>query len=105
VTFVQNHNLREQVELVCLNLLQSEIAVAFSNLQLATAETRGGNAAHAAELIAKAIFGHRTVLLELREVSMEFEDEKRRLVEKAQELLEAIRMAEHRFLILLDGSA
>jgi hypothetical protein len=92
--FIQDRSSRDKAELVCIALLQSEIDFALGFLRLAEVESHGGNGAHAAELIAKAILAHRIVLQDLGSVSTEFEEEKRELEGEARRLLEAIRAAE-----------
>jgi hypothetical protein len=98
--FIQDRSFSGKTELVCITLLQSEIDVALGFLRLAEVESHGGNSAHAAELIAKAILAHRTVLQDLGGVSTEFEEEKRELDREARKLLEAIRASERQFRIL-----
>jgi hypothetical protein len=79
--------------------LQSDLDLAFSYLRLAEAETRGGNADHATELIAKAVIAHRTVLRELACISGVYQS-KRELAGEARRLLESIQSVERQFLIL-----
>lgn len=94
----------ERLEQACTTLLQSEMDLAFSYLRLAQAETRGGSAAHAAELIGKAILAHKNVVQDLAGVSMELQDLKRELAGSARELQEAIRSVQRQFSIWQDAS-
>jgi transposase len=90
----------ERAQRTCMTLLQSEIDIAFFYLRLAEAETRGGKAGHAAELMAKAILVHKTVLGELEGVSATVQEEKYELVKEARRLLESIQAVERRFRML-----
>jgi len=83
---------------LCL-MLQSDIDLAFSYLRLAEAETRGGKAAHASELMAKAVTTHRTVLREFANIPDLYES-KRELAREARRLLESIQSVERLFRIL-----
>jgi hypothetical protein len=86
------------IESLCLTL-QSHLDLAFSYLRLAEAETRGGKAAHATELMAKAVTTHRTVLREFANIPDLYES-KRKLAREATRLLEAIQSVERQFRIL-----
>ena len=86
------------VERVCLTL-QSDLDLAFSYLRLDEAETQGGKAAHATELIAKAVIAHRTVLRELV-CFPDLSERKRELAGEARRLLESIQSVERQFRIL-----
>jgi hypothetical protein len=83
---------------LCLTL-QSDLDLAFSYLRLAEAETRGGIAAHATELMAKAVITHRTVLREFANIPDLYES-KRELASEARRLLESIQSLECRCRIL-----
>jgi hypothetical protein len=76
--------------------LEAEIETALTLVRLAEAETRGGDAKHAAQLIAKAIIAYETVSRELRAFSPERQDDPELHVE-ARQLLDAIRGAERQF--------
>jgi hypothetical protein len=84
------------IEIVCLTL-QSDLDLAFSYLRLAEAETRGGKAAHATELIAKAVITYKTVERELvcipgvNENNRELTREVRRLLESIQSVERQLR--------------
>lgn len=80
-------------------MLQSDLDLAFAYLRLAEAETRGGNADHAAELIAKAVVAHRTILRDLARIS-DLNESKRELAGEARRLLESIQSVERQFRIL-----
>lgn len=98
--FSQHVEVSEQTERACLALLQGDVDQAFAFLRLAEAETHGGKAAHAAELIAKAILARETVLKDLGRMSPSFEEEKGELRNACRRLLEAIRAVERQFRIL-----
>ena len=85
-----------ETELACLALVEMEIEVAFSFLQIAESETSAGNGQHAIELIAKAVVTHNVVLQYIGNMRAEFEAEKRGLCVEARKLFEAIRAAEQR---------
>ena len=91
---------RWQAEAKRLISLQADLDIAFSFLHMAEVEIHGGNASHAAELIAKAILAHKTALKCLTSVPPGFEEEKRELQTSARRLLEAIRASERHFGIL-----
>ncbi len=86
------------IQSLCLTL-QSDLDLAFSYLRLAEAETRGGKAAHATELMAKAVITHRTVLREFTNIPDLYES-KRELKREARRLLESIQSVERQFRIL-----
>jgi hypothetical protein len=98
--FIPGRNVGSRAELTRMTLLQSEIEIAFSYLRLAGVETRDGSAAHAAELIARAILVHKTVFQDLGDLSTEFKEEKRELDRCTRELLEAIHAVEREFRML-----
>ena len=84
-----------ETEWACLALVETEIEVAFSFLQLAEVETRGGNGEDAAELIAKAVATHNLVLQYLENMRAGFEGEKHQLSVEARKLFEAIGVVKH----------
>jgi hypothetical protein len=86
------------IKTLCVTL-QSDLDLAFSYLRLAEAETRGGKAAHATELMAKALTTHRTVLREFANIPDLYES-KRELAREARRLLESIQSVERQFRIL-----
>ena len=86
---------RGAVKIMSLTL-EANLELAFSNLRLAEAETSGGKAAHATELITKAILAHRSVLQELACIPDSYEG-KRDLTAEATRLLEAIQFVERQF--------
>jgi len=86
------------IESLCL-ALQSDLDLAFSYLRLAEAETRGGNATHATELMAKAVITHRTVLREFENIP-DLHESKRELAREARRLLESIQSIERQFRIM-----
>jgi hypothetical protein len=90
---------REHADRVCLTLVQSELDLAFFNLRLAEAEIQGGKAAHATELVAKALIAYKIVLLELARITDVYE-RKRELAAEARRLLESIQSVERNFRIL-----
>src|SRR5260370_5454303 len=85
-----------ETERACLALVETEIEVAFSFLQLAERETRAGHCQQATEFIDKAVATHNVVLQYLGNMRAEFEAEKRELCVEARKLFEAIRAAEER---------
>ena len=87
-----------RVERVCLTL-QTDLDLAFSYLRLAEAEARGGKAAHASELIAKAVIAHKTVTKALAGIS-DFDENKRELAQEARRLLESVQSVERQFQVL-----
>ena len=82
--------LRKQTDLVCIAFLETDIDLAFTFLRLAAAEIRGGKAAHASQLMEKAILAHKTVIKEVDNLSVELAEEKCELHEHTQRLWEAI---------------
>jgi hypothetical protein len=74
-------------------ILQSDLDLAFSYLRLAEAEIQGGKAAHATELMVKAIITHRTVLREFVNIP-DFYETRRELAREARRLLESIQSVE-----------
>lgn len=85
------------VERACLALLQSDIDIAFSFLRLADAEARGGNAAHADELIGKATETYKNLLNRIGTVPAELEDEQHDLQRGMRSLREAIHLTTSRY--------
>jgi len=81
---------RGAVKIMSLTL-EANLELAFSNLRLAEAETSGGKAAHATELITKAILAHRSVLQELACIPDSYEG-KRDLTAEATRLLDTLRL-------------
>jgi hypothetical protein len=79
--------------------LQTDLDLAFYHLRLAEAEARGGKAAHAWELIAKAAIAHKTVTQALAGIS-DFYENKRELAQEARRLLESVQSVERQFRVL-----
>jgi hypothetical protein len=84
---------------VCLTLLQSELGLAFFQLRLEEAEIQGGRAAHASELIAKAVIARKTVRLELARITDLYQS-KLELAGETKRLLESIQSMDRKFRIL-----
>jgi hypothetical protein len=87
-----------RTEAVCLTL-QSDLDLAFSYLRLADAEIRGGKAAHATELIAKAVKTYKSVQQELVCIP-DYNGDKRELAQGVGRLWESIQSVERQFRIL-----
>lgn len=82
-----------KVERTCIVLLEAELDIALGFLRLAEAETRGGNAAHADELINKAGAAYKRLLGGLTTVSLDFQEERQMLQEGIRKLQDSIRAA------------
>ena len=79
--------------------LQSDLDLGFLYLRLADAEIRGGKAAHATELIAKAVTTYKSVQQELVCIP-DYDGNKRELVRGVGRLWESIQSVERQFRIL-----
>jgi hypothetical protein len=82
-----------QSELVCSELVQAEIDLAFIFLRMAETAIGIGSLTHALELIATASGTHKTALLYVGALTPEFEDEKRKLQANVDQLFGAIMAA------------
>jgi hypothetical protein len=79
-----------QSELVCSELVQAEIDLAFIFLRMAETAIGIGSHAHALELIATASGTHKTARWYVGTLTPEFEDEKRKLQANVDQLFGAI---------------
>src|ERR1700730_2384739 len=79
-----------QSELVCSELVQAEIDLAFIFLRMAETAMAIGSLTHALELIATASGTHKIALLHVGTLTSEFQEEKRKLQANVDQLFSAI---------------
>jgi len=86
----QRGELIERSEHLCIDLLRTDIDLAFTFLRLAKTESELGAIPHASGLIQKALRAHESILRHLDRAPFRFSDEKPALQQSAQELFQAI---------------
>lgn len=80
----------ERSEQLCMDLLRTDVGVAYTLLRLAKTEWGLGAVPHASELIEKAVTAHESILRHLDRAPVRLSSEKRALQQSAQELFQAI---------------